>query len=111
MYIARKHMLDSMEEAESLKTEVSNFKKEIKMLEDHMEEDERLRQEVSNIKKEVNKLQDQETINERIKDKIQKTKKIEEEGAFLRKKLDEETIKIFENNSKILDDILRSHKP
>ena len=70
-----------MEDAESLKKEVANFKKEIKMLEDHTKEAERLRKEVSNLKKEI-------------------------------KKLDEETIKtMFENNSKILDDILRSQKP
>ena len=100
-----------MEEPESLKKEIANFKKEIKMLEDHMEEAERLRQEVANLKKEIKKLEDQQTINERIKDKIQKTKKLEEEGNLLRKKLDEETIKTkFENSSTILDDILRSQK-
>ena len=44
--------------------------------------------------------------------KYKKIKKIEEEGNFIRKRLDEETIKTkFENNSNILDDILRSQKP
>ena len=42
-----------MEEADNLKMEVSNFKKEIKMLEDHMEEAERLRQEVKFLKKKL----------------------------------------------------------
>ena len=94
-------MMVSIEEVESLKKEVANFKKEIKMLEDHMEEAERLRQEVANLKKEIKKLEDQQTIKERIKDKIQKTKKLEEEVTLLRKKLDEETIKTkFENSLK-----------
>ena len=75
-----------------------------------MEEAKRLGEEVSNLKKEIKNLEDQHTINERIKDKLQKTKKLEE-GIFLRKKLDEESIKKFENGSNILDDILRSHKP
>ena len=48
-----------MKEAESLRQEVSNFKKEIKMLEYHMEEAERLRQEFANLKKEIKKLEDQ----------------------------------------------------
>ena len=39
----KKGIKDHLKEAESLKREVSNFKKEIKMLEDHMEEAEILR--------------------------------------------------------------------
>ena len=81
------------------------------MLEDHMEEAQRLRQEVANVKKEIKTIEDQQTINERIKDKIINTKKLEEEGTLPRKKIDEETIKTkFENSSKILDDIFRSQK-
>ena len=78
-----------MEEAKNLKREVDNCKKEIKMLEDHTKEAEILRQEVANIKRDIKKLQYRQTINERIKDKIQKTKKLEEEGIFIKKKLDE----------------------
>ena len=41
-----------------------------------------------------------------------RTIELEEEGTFLRKQIDEETIKTkFENSSKILDDILMSQKP
>ena len=47
-----------MEEDESLKREVANFKKEIKMLEEHMEEAERLRKEVTLLRKNL----DEETI-------------------------------------------------
>ena len=82
------------------------------MLEYHIEEAEILRQEVANLKKEIKKLEYQHTINEKLKEEIQKSKKIEEEVTLLRKKLDEEYNKTkFENSSKNLDDILSSQIP
>ena len=88
-----------MKEVDIIRQEVSNFKKEIKMLEYHIEEAEILRQEVANLKKEINKLEDQQTINEKLKEEIKKSKKFEEEVTLVRKKLDEEYIKTkFENS-------------
>ena len=57
------------------------------MLEDDMEEAERLRKEVANLKKEIHKLEYQHTINERIKYKIQKLKNLKKKLLFLGRSL------------------------
>ena len=54
----------------------------------------------------------EEDLNLQLKRRIQDYERFEEEIMQLRKRLDEEVIKSkFENNSKLLDDILRSQRP
>ena len=54
----------------------------------------------------------EEDLNLQLKRRIQDSKRFEEEIMQVRKRLDEEAIKSkFENNSKVLDDILSSQRP
>ena len=54
----------------------------------------------------------EEDLNMQLKRRIQYSERFEEEIMQLRKRLDEEAIKTkFENNSKVLDDILNSQRP
>ena len=54
----------------------------------------------------------EEDLNLQLKRRIQDYERFEEEIMHLRKRLDEEAIKSkFENNSKVLDDILSSQIP
>ena len=79
----------------------------------NMKEDKRLKQEVAKLKGEVKRLKYQQTINENFKESTEtKDSKIHEANIIqLKKKFDEEYINSkFENNSKILHDILRGKR-
>ena len=77
-----------------------------------IKEAESLKQGVVKFKREGERLKDQQSVNEKFKEKIQDSERLEAEVILLRNKLDEKSVQSkFENNSRILDDILSSQIP